>query len=812
MSKPRSKKSSSTDAAFDLKSDPYSAREAENYANPIASREHIANALASGANSFKSLVSTLSIKGQESRTALRRRLKAMLRDGQIYQAQDEQYFVINKDKAIQAKVQAHRDGFGFALLDNAPDLYLSEREMRQLFHGDVILVQQTGMNKRGQLEGSVVEVVERKTTRVVGRFNRQGDYVFLTPDNPRLPREIKLVDDPDAANIGDYVTVQILEYPTIKQIATAKVIERLGKPMAPGLEIELAVRNFNIPVEFSAESLVEADKLGEQPEEADKKHRVDLRHLPLVTIDGEDARDFDDAVYCEKRRGGFRLWVAIADVAHYVPVNSALDADAQERGTSVYFPGRVVPMLPEKISNGLCSLNPDVDRLSMVCEMEISSKGEVTDFNFYEAVIHSHARLTYNDVAEVLGLLTKEPREGLLKRLDNVLPQLQVLYRLYLLLSKVRNERGAIDFDTVETQLVFNEQKKVEAIVPIERNDAHKIIEECMLAANVCAATFLNAVTLDGLFRVHEGPKQEKLETLRAYLGERGLSLGGRDKPAPSDYQKLMASVSDRPDAHLIQVMMLRSMSQAVYEPDNNGHFGLAYEGYTHFTSPIRRYPDLLLHRALKRVIRGRKKSEYVVRVKGAKQIPAESIYPYDLAAMESLGMSCSTTERRAEEATRDVVAWLKCEYLSAHLGDCFKGTISGVTHFGFFVELNDLYVEGLVHVTSLDGDYFHYDAAKQRLIGERTRKVYEMGSVVDVWVKTVDLDARKVDLEIVDNRGKKSGDQAREANRKAGKKISKRQKIKKTSSARKAVNSAGAGKKANKRAGKAKRGSKKSR
>jgi ribonuclease R len=467
--------------------------------------------------------------------------------------------------------------------------------------------------------------------------------------------------------------------------------------------------------------------------------------VPFVTIDGEDARDFDDAVWCEEQEGGFQLRVAIADVSHYVPVGSALDEEASHRGNSVYFPERVVPMFPEVLSNGLCSLKPRVDRLAMVCDMQIGPEGELVHYVFYEAVIHSHARLTYTDVGAVLA--DGESPNVAAERYGDIAR----LYRLYDVLRAAREQRGALDFDTQETRIVFDEQRKIAAIEPVYRNDAHKLIEECMLIANVATARFLEATEQPALFRVHEGPSAQKLENLRAFLGELTLELPGGLKPTPEHYQSLLSAVEGRDDAQVIQTMLLRSLSQAVYQPDNGGHFGLHFEAYAHFTSPIRRYPDLLVHRAIRSVIRGRSKSAHVNRVPGAKGLRREVIYPYDMAGMLALGEQCSMTERRADDATREVDAWLKCEFLKDRIGDAFSGVIAAVTNFGVFVELHDLYIEGLLHVSALPADYYHFDQAKQRLVGERTRQVFQLGGVVAVKVARVDLDDRKIDLELVD-------------------------------------------------------------
>lgn len=752
------------------KPDPHADREAKNYENPIASREHILQLIdQQGPLSRAEILKLLELKGHEQREALRRRLRAMERDNQLnFRKSDGRYLIYQAEEQLQGVVEAHRDGYGFLLLPGEEDIYLSEREMRKVMHGDTVIVQPLGQTRRGGIEGRIEKIVEHANKKIVGRLNKEKGQYFVVPDNPRLSHDI-LINEPlpkgaaagkSALTVGDYVVTEIIQFPSGKTAATGKITEALGEPLAPGLEIELAIRQYGIPHEWPESVSAETSKLGAEPEENDKKHRVDLRQLPLVTIDGEDARDFDDAVYCEKRKGGgFTLWVAIADVAHYVPCDSALDKVAFERATSVYFPGRVVPMLPEEISNGLCSLNPNVDRLAMACELRISAKGKLTEYQFCEAVIRSHARLTYNEVAEVLGLSNRTPRAGLTDRLSSLMPQLRNLHELYECLNVKRKERGAIEFESTETQMVFNAERKIDSIVPVTRNDAHKIIEECMLCANVAAATLLEASDRSTLYRVHEGPKAQKLINLREYLGELGLSLSGGDKPVPADYQKLMQQIEGRSDAHLIQIMLLRSLSQAVYQPDNEGHFGLAFTAYAHFTSPIRRYPDLLVHRAIRSLIRSKAANDHVKKVTGAGVIARKRIYPYVMEDVIAQGIHCSMAERRADEATRDVTAWLKCEYLQDHIGETFTGTISGVAQFGIFVELQDMFVEGLVHVTSLDSDYFNFDKAQQRLVGERTRKVYSLGGEVKVTVAAVDLEQRKVDLLLVG-----SGDGKRKA------------------------------------------------
>jgi ribonuclease R len=730
--------------------DPHAEREASRYENPIPSREVILELLTAAEKPLNQnkIASKLGLAEQEQQDALRKRLRAMERDGQLMVNRRGAYGLVDKMNLLHCRVQGHRDGYGFAMpLAEGDDVYLSARQMHFVFDGDEVLVQITGEDRRGRLEGKVVEVLQRGHHQVVGRYQEESGIGFVIPDNGRLTQQILIPPkDKGKALSGQIVTAEITDYPTRQLGAKGRIAEILGDHLDPGLEIDVAIRSHGIPWEWPEDVVEEAGRLEAEPREEDKLHRVDLRDLPFVTIDGEDARDFDDAVYCEKRSGGgWRLWVAIADVSHYVRPGSALDEEAAVRGNSVYFPERVVPMLPEALSNGLCSLKPQVDRLAMVCEMELSAAGILNKYHFFEGLIHSHARLTYTQVGEVL-------EQGSHAEIDKALvADLQRLHSLYHVLRAARDKRGAIDFETVETRIIFDEHRKIEAIVPVVRNDAHKLIEECMLCANVATANFYESNKLPMLFRVHEGPGEEKLEGLRKFLGELGLDLGGGEKPTPVHYQLLLQEIVDRDDAHVIQTMLLRSLSQAVYQPENGGHFGLHYDAYTHFTSPIRRYPDLLVHRGIRHLIRSGGEASAVLRVEGAEPIPAKQIFPYDIHAMVVHGEHCSMTERRADDATREVNAWLKCEYLQEHVGDEFEGVISAVTSFGLFVELKDLYIEGLVHITALPGDYYNFDKSSQRLTGERTGRSFQLGGTVRVQVARVDLDDRKIDLELLE-------------------------------------------------------------
>ncbi len=721
--------------------DPHAERESIKYVRPIASREYILEVVArqKGPVEFDELVGLLDLSDPVDIESLSRRLNAMRRDGQLLQNRRSAYLPVDQNDLIRGRVMGHPDGFGFLIPDEGGgDLFLSPREMRALLHGDRAVVRLVGLDRRGRKEGAVVEVLERGNTRVVGRFFQERGIGRVVADNKRIHQDILIPQEYQAEVVeGQIVIAEIIEQPARRNGPIGRIVEVLGDHMAPGMEIDIALYAHGLPNIWPNEVVAEAAALDSEVSEADKQDRTDLRDIPLVTIDGEDARDFDDAVYCEPVANGWRLLVAIADVSAYVRPGSALDQEAQLRGTSVYFPERVIPMLPEVLSNGLCSLNPGVDRLSLVCEMHISTAGRITKPRFFDAVIRSAARLTYTEVA----LMVADGNHTLRNKYANIVSRLDDLYALYKAMRKQRVKRGAIDFDTVETRILFGADRKIEKIVPTERNDAHKLIEECMIAANVCAARMLDKYKIPALYRVHEGVKSDKLEDLKAFLAELGLGLGGGDTPTPADYLKLIDQIEGRADRHLIQTVLLRSLSQAVYTPDNNGHFGLAHELYAHFTSPIRRYPDLLVHRAIRHVLHRRK----------------ANTFHYSHNDMVSLGQHCSMTERRADEATRDAVDWLKCEYMLDKVGEQFAGVVSSVTAFGLFVELNEIYVEGLVHVTSLHNDYYRFDPAGHRLYGERSGAVYRLGDPIDVLVARVDLDERKIDFALA-SAGKQMG------------------------------------------------------
>ena len=709
------------------KKDPHLKREAKKYAHPVPSREFILERLKELGEPlpFSALLSNFDLKTDEEKEGLRRRLNAMQRDGQVIRNRRGKFALVEEMDLVGGYVQGHRDGFGFVISDDdGPDIFLPARQMRGIFPLDRVLVRVTGVDRRNRREGVIVEVLERNTETVVGRLYQEGRMAFVDPDDKNIAQDIIIPpDEQGKAKHGNYVIVEILTQPNKRRQPTGKVIEILGDHLTPGMEVELSIRSHDLPFEWPSSVLREVEKFSEEIKASDLRGREDLRHLPFVTIDGEDARDFDDAVYCELRKeGGWKLYVAIADVSHYVKPKSPLDREAFERGNSVYFPSRVIPMLPEILSNGLCSLKPDVDRLVLVCEMNVSEEGLVTRYQFHEAVIHSHARLTYNIVADWLSEKKKGDK--------HLLPHLKHLFKLYKQLLKQKKWRGAIEFETMETRIVFGKHGKINRIVPLQRNDAHKIIEEAMLLANVTTAHYLEKSKIPTLYRIHEAPKEEKLSALRDFLKAFGLRLSGALDPSGQDYVNLLQRIADRPDAHLLQTVMLRSLPQAIYLPENLGHFGLSYEGYCHFTSPIRRYPDLLVHRAIKHLIK-------------------KKPYPYKLEDMEKYGEHCSVSERRADLATRDAVDWLKCDFMLDKVGQKFEGIIADVTGFGVFVELKDIYVQGLLHISALKNDYYEYDATHHLLRGRRSGKIYRLGDPIRVLVARVDLDQRKIDFDL---------------------------------------------------------------
>ncbi len=744
--------------------DPYAGREAQNYDNPVPSREFLLQYLADrqAPATHEELVEELELGSEDEAEGLRRRLIAMTRDGQLLCSRQGAYALVDRMSLIRGRVQGHPDGHGLLIPeDGGQALALSHRQMRTCFHGDKALARALDTENRGRPEGKIVEVLERNTHQVVGRYHSEAGIAYVIPENRRISHDV-LVPEGKAmgAQAGDIVSARITVQPDMRRQPVGEVTEVLGRSMAPGMEIDVALRSHGIPYEWPDEINGQLAQLPDEVRAQDIGDRVDLRDRSFVTIDGADAKDLDDAL-CATRKisGGWKLWVAIADVSHYIQPGTPLDLEAETRATSVYFPERVIPMLPEKLSNGLCSLNPAVDRLVLICEMDVDRHGEVDAYQFFEGVIHTQARLTYDQVWQWMqgkpdGVLGQVKGDA-----SKVQRTLKHLVKMHEAFRKARARRGAMDIETVEPQIVFGPDKKIERIVPYHRNDAHRIIEECMLAANSCTGEFLEKSELPALYRVHDSPPPEKLETLRGYLGELGLVLPGGDEPDPEDYRHLMQQIKGRNDQEAIQNMILRSLSQAVYQPDNLGHFGLAFDAYSHFTSPIRRYPDLLVHRGIRALIRSGKRIGHVKRPKGMKKLKLTETYPYDEARMNALGEHCSHCERRADDASRDVVAWLKCEFMQDHIGDEFDGKITSVLGFGLFVQLDDVWVDGLVHVTALSRDYYVFDAARQRLVGERTRVAYSLGDQVRVKVVRVSLDDRKIDFELVSSDSKRGAE-----------------------------------------------------
>jgi ribonuclease R len=662
----------------------------------------------------KELAKRLRLQKRE-REAFDAALQSLETAGDVVQNRTGALLVSRRIAVVAGRIEGHPDGHGFLVPDDgSPQVFLSPAEMRQVLHGDRAAVRVTGRDHRGRPTGMIVEVLERARRRIVGRLLSEHGVLILVPEDRRIAQDILVPpDEAGSAKPGEVVTVDLIGQPSRHAQPVGRVAEVLGHHADPGMEIEIAVRKFDLPHEFSKRAMAAARAMPDEVRLDDAAGRRDLRELAFVTIDGETAKDFDDAVFCRREGKGFRLWVAIADVSHYVRHGDPIDVDARERGTSVYFPRRVIPMLPEKLSNGLCSLNPNVDRLAVVCEMAVSPKGEIARFDFYNAVFRSHARLTYTRVWEQISA-NRAPEH------------LQNLYGVFQVLADARGRRGAIDFETVETRMIFDDKGKIEKIVAEARNDAHRLIEECMLAANVCAGEFLMRHEHPALFRVHDVPAAEKVGALREFLAELGMQLPGGEVPKPKDYATLLEKIRKRPDFALLQTVLLRSLKQAVYSPQNVGHFGLAFEAYVHFTSPIRRYPDLLVHRAIKAVLQNKKYSDL---------------------DWDALGRHCSETERRADDASRDVENWLKCFYMRDHVGKSFEGTITGVTPFGVFVTLDDYFVDGLVHISELGRDYYQYDGARHALLGERTGKRFRLADRIRVKLVRVDLDTRKIDL-----------------------------------------------------------------
>ncbi len=718
--------------------DPHAQREAEKYENPIPSREFILEVLEEAQKPLRLFQVAKAVDvdedDEERFEALSRRMKAMVRDGQLIRNRRGAFGLLKKMDLIKGRVLGHPDGYGFLVPEEGgKDLFLSEKEMHKVLHGDIVIASVIGEDRRGRQEGAIIEITEHNTKQVLGRLNFEDGLSWVRPNNNRITQDIFIPNDGLLeAKEEQIVLVEIIHQPSVRSGPIGKIVEVVGDYMAAGMEIDSAIHAYGIPNEWSEELEAELANIPDEVTETDLEDRKDLRALQLVTIDGADTKDFDDAVFAKRRKNGWRLVVAIADVSHYVKPGTELDKEAFKRGNSVYFPQRVVPMLPSKLSDGLCSLNPKVDRLCMVADLSLTEDGKLERSQFYQAVMNSKARLTYTQVNDILTNEDSEYREEFKEQV----PLLHDLHDLYKVLKVARAERGALEFETTETRMVFDEERKIQEIVPVTRNDAHKLIEECMLMANVATARYLKWHKMPILYRVHEKPMEERLKNLRTFLSDFGLTLEGGDEPTAHDYAAVSAKVAGEPHEHLVQTVLLRSMSQAVYQPENKGHFGLNYEHYAHFTSPIRRYPDLLIHRAIR----------HVWSKEGVEK------FDYTENQMADLGQHCSDTERRADEATRDAVTFLKCEFLSHRIGGEYEAVVSAATNFGLFVELQPLYVEGLVHITELGEDYFHYDNARHCLKGERTGKTYRLGDRIKVQVAQVNLDDRKVDLRFIES------------------------------------------------------------
>ncbi|WP_425600787.1 ribonuclease R [Frateuria edaphi] len=718
--------------------DPFADREAQRYERPIPSREAILALLDDRGEMLSEarIAEALELRDETDISALRKRLGAMVRDGQLLQGRRGDYAPVRKLDLIPGVVLANAEGYGFLRPDEGgDDLYLSPQQMRMVLHGDRVLASVVGIDRRGRRQGAIAEVLQRRSPRLVGRVVVENGVTLVSPDDRRLHQDVMVPPGQEqGAHAGQIVVAEITDPPTPHRGPLGRIVSVLGERLQPSLLVEMAIASHDLPHDWPAEVLRDAAQVEPEVTAAERQGRTDLRKLPLVTIDGADARDFDDAVFAEPRRGGgWRLIVAIADVSHYVKVGNALDREAYERSTSTYFPGFVVPMLPETLSNGICSLNPKVERLCMVCDMQITDDGEVVKSKFYDAVMRSHARLTYDIVWQAVGLLDPEARD----QVSDVLPQLEHLHTLYKAMAAQRKRRGAIDFETPEVKFRLDQRGEVEAMGATERNDAHKLIEECMIAANVQAATFLSKKKIPALFRAHEPPPAEKYEDLQQFLREFKLRMPPVEEVTPGDFADILRMVHDRPERELIQSVLLRSQSLAAYQPENRGHFGLSLDAYAHFTSPIRRYPDLLVHRAIRYALTGGKPSDYV----------------YSPSDMASMAVHCSQRERRAEEAERDVDERFKTAWLSKHIGSEFDGVITGVTSFGLFVELEESRVSGLVHISQLANDYYHFDPIRKLLKGERSGDQFRLGDHVRVQVLRASIEDRKIDFRLAPRR-----------------------------------------------------------
>ncbi|MXP56382.1 ribonuclease R [Pantoea sp. Mhis] len=732
-----------------MSKDHFQQREKERYKDLIPSRKYILTLLKKHATPINryEIAQKINITTKKQQEALRRRLRAMDRDGQLVFTHHHCYTLPGPLKLLRGKVIGHRDGYGFLRVEGEKDdLYLSSEQMRLCLHGDIVLAKPSSINRKGRREARIIRILQPRNNRIVGKYFINNQINFVVPSDTRLNFDILIPQQETyIKDMGLIVVVEIIQRATRHTKAIGKIIEVLGKNMSTSLAIDMAIRTHEIPYIWPKIIEKEINKLNLEISENVKKNRIDLRHLPLITIDGEDSCDFDDAVYCEKKNnGGWRLWVAIADVSYYVQPGSALDNEAYQRGTSIYFPSRVVPMLPEILSNGLCSLQLKVDRLCIVCEMNVSENGNLISYKHYEAVMHSYGRLTYNNVWDIL-----QGNLELCKKYAFLVKHLKELYCLYKKLKTARENRGGISLETQEAKFIFNSELRIKCIEPIVRNDAHKLIEECMILANIASARFIEKNKEPSLFRDHDRPSDDNINDFRIVLKELGLKLSGGKKPQSIDYSDLLKQISNRPDAEMLQTMLIRSMKQAVYDPENRGHFGLALSSYAHFTSPIRRYSDLLLHRTIKYLLSRKKIS---VKLKD-NLIPFKGGCHYTMKQMLQFGQHCSMTERRADEAVRDVIDWMKCDFMQNQVGNVFSGIISSVTNFGFFVRINHLFIDGLVHISTLDNDSYHFDSITQRLIAEYSGFSYRLGEEVEVQVVAVNIEERKIDFSLLSSK-----------------------------------------------------------
>ena len=727
-----------------MKKDPNFQREASIYVKPVASRELLLQLISEHSKpvSLEQLTQELGLTDPDQIEGLRRRIVAMVRDGQIKADSNNVFQLMARSSLKSGRISATKDGTGYCIFDDVSEpLLIRAQQMRQVFDGDQVLV-----NERIQAgyepDGVIVEVTERNTLSIVGNFYRTPSTSYVVPLNKRN-QHISIHISGDTSDIaeGALVEVKIDQQPAITAMSQGQIHKVFDRTQA-GQEIEIALLNHRLRHEWTEKLLQEAEKVPSAITDQQIKTRFDLREQAFVTIDGEDSKDFDDAVFCKKEKSGFRLWVAIADVSEYVQPGQALDLEAQLRGNSVYFPREVLPMLPERLSNGICSLNPNQDRLALVCEMRVTAKGNVTDFFFFEAVFRSHARLTYGQVASVLE---NKEKSQLTKEVSANLVALEKVYQAFL---HSRNKRGALTIELPELRFIF-ENDRVKSLTHTTRNIAHKIIEEAMLAANVCAAKLLAEQKIPTLYRKHDDPDTARVTEFQQFLKLLGLRLAGNGEPRPKHFLNLIEQLDKIVNADIILMQILRTMSKAEYTPDQLPHFGLAYESYTHFTSPIRRYPDLLVHRAIRSLIHSRKKTTGVKRVKGSGIWKNKESYPYDKQQLATIGRHCTDTEKRAEDASRDVQQYLRCTYLQKFVGDSFQGIVKTVTKFGLFVEMEKTYSEGLLHISQLRGDYYIFDKNSMSLRGEHSGVTYSTGTKVGVRLVKVDIEQGMIDLEL---------------------------------------------------------------